>query len=363
MALYEVKPDGLVAVAPTSFAAEGIRERGDIQRLLRESIDCLDSGLLVIAEEFGAWADSARRIDLLCVDTDARLVVVELKRSDDGGHMELQALRYAAMVSAMTFSQAVMALARHRNPAAPDETAAQAELLVFLRWDEPDEDKFGDKTRIILAAADFSRELTTTVLWLLDTYQLDIRCVRIKPYRLNDGRVMLDVQTLIPLPETADYQTKLIEKQAAERREKSERHVLRYRFWEKLLSRARTRTELHAGRSPNDSTTITGPIEREGCRLVYGTNKEASRVELAIYSDPGVFEALEAQKAAIVDEFNGDLLWIAEVAGTEGARIRHVIAGGYRSPEQDWPRIQDEMVDAMIRLDRAIRPRLRTLRK
>ena len=36
MALYEVKSGGLVAVAPTSFAAEGIRERGDIQRLLRE---------------------------------------------------------------------------------------------------------------------------------------------------------------------------------------------------------------------------------------------------------------------------------------------------------------------------------------
>ena len=105
MALYEVKPNGLAPVAPTSFAAEGIRERGDIQRLLRERIDCLDAGLMVIAEEFGAWADSARRIDLLCLDSDANLVVVELKRSEDGGHMELQALRYAAMVSAMTFTK------------------------------------------------------------------------------------------------------------------------------------------------------------------------------------------------------------------------------------------------------------------
>jgi hypothetical protein len=35
------------------------------------------------------------------------LVVVELKRTDDGGHMELQAVRYAAMVSSMTFDQLV----------------------------------------------------------------------------------------------------------------------------------------------------------------------------------------------------------------------------------------------------------------
>ena len=54
---------------------------------------------MVLAEEFGEWEASRRRIDLLVLDKDANLVVVELKRTDDGGHMELQALRYAAMVS------------------------------------------------------------------------------------------------------------------------------------------------------------------------------------------------------------------------------------------------------------------------
>ncbi len=50
---------------------------------------------------------SKRRVDLLAVDRDANLVVIELKRTEDGGHMELQAVRYAAMVSPMTFTQAV----------------------------------------------------------------------------------------------------------------------------------------------------------------------------------------------------------------------------------------------------------------
>ena len=81
---------------------------------------------MVLAEEFSDWADSTRRIDLLCLDDDANLVVVELKRTEDGGHMELQALRYAAMVSAMTFDQAVETLARHRNRANPDTDADPA---------------------------------------------------------------------------------------------------------------------------------------------------------------------------------------------------------------------------------------------
>ncbi len=48
--------------------------------------------LLVVSEEFGEWDDSRRRIDLLAIDRDANLVVIELKRTEDGGHMELQAI-------------------------------------------------------------------------------------------------------------------------------------------------------------------------------------------------------------------------------------------------------------------------------
>ena len=107
MAIYEITANNLKKVPETSFAAEGIKERDDIQRLLRDQIDVLVPGTLVIAEEFGEWEESKRRIDLLAIDEDANLVVIELKRTEDGGHMELQALRYAAMVSTLTFDKVV----------------------------------------------------------------------------------------------------------------------------------------------------------------------------------------------------------------------------------------------------------------
>jgi len=47
--------------------------------------------VLVIAEEFDGWDKSRRRIDLLGGDKDANLVVYELKRMEDGGHMDLHA--------------------------------------------------------------------------------------------------------------------------------------------------------------------------------------------------------------------------------------------------------------------------------
>jgi hypothetical protein len=44
---------------------------------------------------------------LLANDKDANLGVIESKRSEDGGHMELQAPRYAAIVSVLIFDEAV----------------------------------------------------------------------------------------------------------------------------------------------------------------------------------------------------------------------------------------------------------------
>lgn len=209
MALYEIKSDAIVAVAPTDFGLENVRERTDLQRLLRANVSAVCPDTMVVAEEFCDWDDSRRRIDLLALDKSANLVVVELKRSEDGGHMDLQAIRYAAMVSTMTFEQAVAAHAGYLTAIGRQEDA-RALILDFLGWDEPSEEAFAPVVRIVLVSAEFSKELTTAVLWLNDS-GLDIRCVRMKPYSL-DGRLLVDVQQIIPLPEAAEYTVRVARK-------------------------------------------------------------------------------------------------------------------------------------------------------
>jgi len=118
------------------------------------------------------------------------------------------------MVSTMTFEQAVEVYAQHLNRMGSD-LDSRSSLLEFLEWDEPDEDSFAQNVRIVLAAADFSKELTTAVIWL-NEQGLDIRCVRIKPY-IYDGKILVDVQQVIPLPEAEDYRVRFKEKQQRER--------------------------------------------------------------------------------------------------------------------------------------------------
>ena len=78
-----------------------------------------------------------------------------------------------------------------------------------------DEDEFGQDVRIVLVSGDFSRELTTAVIWLNEK-DLDICCTRIRPYTY-EGKTLIDVQQVIPLPEAQNYQVEVREKKRVER--------------------------------------------------------------------------------------------------------------------------------------------------
>lgn len=207
-------PDELISIERTKFDKEELQERKHLQTMLKAKIDIIAPDTLVVAEEFSLWEDSKRRIDLLAIDKKANLVVIELKRTEDGGNMDLQAIRYASMISTLTFDKLNNTYDDYLSD--NNKEAVDAEnLLDFLGWSEPEDDNFAQEVKIILASADFSKELTTSVMWLND-FGLDIRCVRMRPYD-NDGEILLDVQTIIPLPEVADYQVKIREKKKKER--------------------------------------------------------------------------------------------------------------------------------------------------
>lgn len=229
--LYDMTDGGLTTVTPTTFKQEQILERTHLQAAVRDRIDVLGADLLVVAEEFGDFEDAHRRIDLLCIDKSARLVVVELKRTDDGGHMELQAIRYAAMVSVMTFDELVATFTRFLKglgQGSGDHDETRDKLIEWLDEVEEDEPVLSREVGIVLASADFSQEITTTVLWLNEFHGTDIRCVRLSPYR-HQGRLLLDVQQVVPLPEVAELTVRLKRREAAAKQAKeSNRDYTKY---------------------------------------------------------------------------------------------------------------------------------------
>ena len=210
MPLYRWNAENLEAMQPTTFEAEQLQERADLQRLLRDQPEVLEEGLFIIAEEYGNWEGSNRSIDLLALDSLGNLVVIELKRTQTGDHSELQAIRYAAMVSNMTLEQVVDA---HRDYLTKRGTDGDARVLILDHLevtDEADAEIYTDRPRIILASAGFSTELTTSVLWLRDG-GIDVCCIKLQLYR-NDNGLILDTSQVIPLPEASEYMVRMREK-------------------------------------------------------------------------------------------------------------------------------------------------------
>ncbi|MBW8324868.1 MAG: hypothetical protein K0M50_08905 [Prolixibacteraceae bacterium] len=209
MGIYNISYEGIQEVQRTSFHSNGILERNHLQAYLRDKIEIISPNTLVIAEEFSEWDESRRRIDLLGIDKDANLVVIELKRTDSGDHMELQALRYASMISTMSFEKCITIFQDYLNSRGIEKDAKD-ELMMFLEWETPVENEFASDVRIVLASADFSKELTTSVMWLISK-GIDITCIKLAPYTFKN-ELLMDINQIIPLPEAESYLVKIKEK-------------------------------------------------------------------------------------------------------------------------------------------------------
>jgi hypothetical protein len=178
---------------------------------------------------------------------------------------------------------------------------------------------------------------------------------------------LIDVQQIIPLPEAAEYQVQLREKEQVGRKKRAERFDERLRFWEGLVAIARTRKTRHANRKPGAYHWLGGSSGITGLGWNYVVMQEDGTAEL--YIDRGdakenkrIFDHLFAHKEEVEKVFGGPLTW-ERLDARRASRVKHVIAsGGYRSPEPQWPAIQTEMIDAMCRLETALTPQLESLR-
>ena len=230
MPIFHYSDRHLSKVEETTFSIEEMHEREDLQAALKKNISTISDDLLVISEEFSEWSHGQRRIDLLAIDKQANIVVIELKRTDSGNYMELQAIRYAAMISQLTWKDTIEIFGKYLEAEYPGENRnAGKELLNFLDWMEPREDDFGAETHILLVSANFSDELTTSVLWLNDM-GLNIRCIQISPHQF-EGKVLINVQQIIPIPEAEDYQVRVKRKGEEKKTARySDRDYTKYEF-------------------------------------------------------------------------------------------------------------------------------------
>ena len=201
-------------------------------------------------------------------------------------------------------------------------------------------------------------------MWL-NKRELDIRCIRIIPYQDN-GRVLIDVQQVVPLPEATDYIIKIRDKEHKGRQERNERSNLRWRFWQGLLEVAKRKTRLHSNISPTEYHWISTGAGIGGVSYNYVIRQHAGTVEVFFgrkdaAANKRMFDDLYSHKVEIEQTFGEGLSW-ERLDGKLGSKVAHYVdVGGYQDSEQTWALAQNAMVDAMIRLERSVKPFLARL--
>jgi hypothetical protein len=198
----------------TDLKSHKILERKDLEKWVEESPDIVGEEILILTTEYDKFDKTDERLDLLAIDRDGNLVVVELKRDDSGRSVELQAIKYAAYCSTLTFGEVVELHYDYltKKGSAVDLETTRTRITEFVS-DEFEE--LNDKPRIILIAREYRPEVTASILWLRK-FGIDIRCVKLTPYELDKDTIAFEATVLIPLPEAEDFIVKSEKKENIE---------------------------------------------------------------------------------------------------------------------------------------------------
>lgn len=152
-------------------------------------------------------------------------------------------------------------------------------------------------------------------------------------------------------------------------RDQPERYDLRKKFWQALLNRPKMKGTRHADIAPGVFSWIGAGSGVGKLPFVYAIGQGEGRV--ALYIDRGagktvenkdIFDRLHKDKEEIERDFGGPLSW-QRLDDKQGCRIAYTLTGGgWKTDESKWPQIQDAMIDAMGRLEKALAPHLGKLK-
>jgi hypothetical protein len=356
------------------FTDLGFGERKHLQEWLEHCPQALAQGegeeLLIIQKEFDGFNDTRERLDLLALDKDGNLVIIENKLDDSGRDLVWQALKYASYCASLSKPQVMEIYQRYLNQKAQHTSAtpdrAEDKLIEFFDADGLESvqvNRIGTQ-RLILVAAQFRKEVTSTVLWL-SQFGIACQCFKVTPYQAG-SELFLNVEQIIPTPESSDFMIGMATKEAEEKNadnEQKQRHSLRLAFWEQALEAfSQSPCNLYNNISQTkDHWLYAGSgVSSVPYSLIFGKNE--IRVELNIgRKNPNenrfIFEQLTGQKADIEAKFGAALEWLP-LPEKKSCRIQYAKpVDGYN--KDNWLEMIQWLVEHMTRLELALREPLK----
>ncbi|HEC1775992.1 DUF4268 domain-containing protein [Campylobacter sp. RKI_CA19_01128] len=347
-----------------SFKDLKFTERNNLQEWIAKNPSCLGEDLLIIQKEFQDFDGTNERLDLLALDKGGNLVIIENKRDDSGKDVTWQALKYASYCS--TFSKSDIEKIYQQYL---ENENYKKKLCDFFGVDEENYDDIrieNQHQRIILVAANFRKEVTSAVLWLINQ-GLSIQCFKVTPYEFSQ-EYFLNVEQIIPIKEAQEYIIKLAKKEQEQNlinSSQKQRHNIRFKFWSKLLNKIKEeKFELFSNTKPSKDNWINTGSGAGFCHYAFVFNKDCARVELYIDSkdkekNECIFDGFLEYKEKIENQFGKTLIW-ERLEEKRACRIKYEKEFDSYD-EENWDKIIEFMIQNMQKLEKSMKEIIRKI--
>src|SRR5690554_1682770 len=182
-----------------TFSSLGFRERDHLQEWIAKQPDVLGEDLLIIQKEFSGFDATHERLDLLALDKQGNLVIIENKLDDSGRDVTWQVLKYASYCLSLSTDD----ITKIFNTYLGDNSAKEKFEDFFESEDYEEKLNAGNSQRIMMVSGSFRKEVTSTVLWLMN-YGLRIQCFKATPFKMNES-ILINFEQVIPIKEAEDF--------------------------------------------------------------------------------------------------------------------------------------------------------------
>lgn len=191
---------------------------------------------------------------------------------------------------------------------------------------------------------------------LIDHQRVDLRDVDDREAEMNDL-----------LQSLRNYRPEPISEHVHPNNELSDRQQQRFEFWTQLLAQMRNiNLSVFQETLPSAHYFISSGAGRPGFSLefVIRVRDAAVRLRIELGSEErseAYLHALQARQEEIELDFGEPLEWLPLEDRSHSQIVKTYTQYGNLDMPDRWQELQDALIDAMVRLDQALRPRIREL--
>ena len=343
--MYQINKESnnIIKLKQRLFGDLGFKERENLQEWIAKNPDVLGEELLIIQKEYDGFNDTNERLDLLALDKQGNLVIIENKLDDTGRDVVWQALKYTSYCSTLTSTQIIKMyqeyLVRYENV----EDDAKSLILEFLEIEEETLLLNGNDQRMMFVANHYRKEVTSTVLWLLD-HDVKIQCFKATPYSMGE-ELFLQIDQIIPQPEIEEYMINAKEKEKEVKGKskvvaQTEKEIVE--FWQLVKSELQ-KNHIHYFDNVSAKPYSDFGFSKGKATFSMGMGKYVPRVEI-YFADDGdkkLFDAMEVYKDEIESKFDGQITW-ERIESRIASRIKHDMPKEVFQEMSDWLDPEDQ---------------------